>query len=85
MRLYAGGSPLDNDALPLSTLETDAIDVNVALKGGELLKYDLYFSHYAFTIDHNASLYIIFLGILVKLRELWLDIKAIVDVHIQNL
>merc|ERR1711874_691722 len=30
VRLYAAGSPLDNDALPLSTLSTDAIDVNVA-------------------------------------------------------
>ncbi|KAK4304428.1 hypothetical protein Pmani_023619 [Petrolisthes manimaculis] len=36
VRLYAAGSPLDNDALPLSTLSTDAIDVNVALKGGKV-------------------------------------------------
>nr|XP_045609849.1 forkhead box protein C2-like isoform X3 [Procambarus clarkii] len=36
VRLYAAGSPLDNDALPLVTLPTDAIDVNVALKGGKV-------------------------------------------------
>lgn len=35
VRLYAAGSPLDNDSFPLSNLNTDAIDVNVALKGGE--------------------------------------------------
>merc|ERR1739838_380528 len=36
VRLYAAGSPLDNDALPLSTLSTDAIDVNVCLLGGKV-------------------------------------------------
>merc|ERR1712189_69721 len=36
LRLYAAGSPLDNDALPLSTLSTDAIDVNVGLLGGKV-------------------------------------------------
>ncbi|XP_069936583.1 ubiquitin-like protein FUBI isoform X3 [Cherax quadricarinatus] len=35
VRLYAAGNPLDNDEIPLVTLQTDAIDVNVALKGGE--------------------------------------------------
>ncbi|KAK7082252.1 hypothetical protein SK128_018140 [Halocaridina rubra] len=36
VRLYAAGSPLDNDLLPLASLTTDAIDVNVALKGGKV-------------------------------------------------
>ncbi|XP_042209572.1 ubiquitin-like protein FUBI [Homarus americanus] len=36
VRLYAAGSPLDNDALALSALTTDAIDVNVTLKGGKV-------------------------------------------------
>ncbi|XP_071549382.1 ubiquitin-like FUBI-ribosomal protein eS30 fusion protein [Panulirus ornatus] len=36
VRLYAAGSPLDNDALSLTTLPTDAIDVNVTLKGGKV-------------------------------------------------
>merc|ERR1711874_271017 len=36
VRLYAAGSPLDNDALALSTLSTDAIDVNVCLLGGKV-------------------------------------------------
>lgn len=36
VRLYAAGSPLDNDSFPLANLNTDAIDVNVALKGGKV-------------------------------------------------
>ncbi|XP_069937672.1 ubiquitin-like FUBI-ribosomal protein eS30 fusion protein isoform X2 [Cherax quadricarinatus] len=36
VRLYAAGNPLDNDEIPLVTLQTDAIDVNVALKGGKV-------------------------------------------------
>ncbi|XP_047494374.1 FAU ubiquitin-like and ribosomal protein S30 isoform X1 [Penaeus chinensis] len=36
VRLYAAGSPLDNDSFPLVNLNTDAIDVNVALKGGKV-------------------------------------------------
>uniref|UniRef100_A0A2P2HWB1 Ubiquitin/ribosomal S30 fusion protein n=1 Tax=Hirondellea gigas TaxID=1518452 RepID=A0A2P2HWB1_9CRUS len=36
IRLYANGSPLDNDALPISALTTDTIDCNVALLGGKV-------------------------------------------------
>ncbi|WP_348240445.1 hypothetical protein, partial [Salmonella enterica] len=36
VRLYAAGTPLDNDQVPLISLTTDAIDVNVALKGGKV-------------------------------------------------
>merc|ERR1711915_559919 len=36
VRLYAAGTPLDNDQAPLISLTTDAIDVNVALKGGKV-------------------------------------------------
>ncbi|KAG0718087.1 hypothetical protein GWK47_053164 [Chionoecetes opilio] len=37
VRLYTAGSPLDNDAVLLSTLSTAAIDVSLALKGGKRL------------------------------------------------
>merc|ERR1712042_375786 len=36
VRLYAAGSPMDNDAFPLSSLECESIDVNVALMGGKV-------------------------------------------------
>ncbi|KAK8373634.1 hypothetical protein O3P69_016118 [Scylla paramamosain] len=36
VRLYAAGTPLDNDALLLNTLQVDTIDVSVALKGGKV-------------------------------------------------
>merc|ERR1711872_648747 len=36
MWLYAAGSPMDNDAFPLSSLECESIDVNVPLMGGKV-------------------------------------------------
>nr|ADF45324.1 ubiquitin/ribosomal S30 fusion protein [Eriocheir sinensis] len=36
VRLYSAGTPLDNDALPLTSLSVDSVDVSLALKGGKV-------------------------------------------------
>ena len=37
LRIFAAGSPLDNDALPVPALTVQTLDCNVALLGGNIL------------------------------------------------